>query len=182
MLSLLKKRRSIRKFEDRAIEKTVLDDVLKAALLSPSSRNLRPWAFIVVDDPALIAALARAKAHGSEFLKTAGAAVVVTADPAVCDVWVEDAAVASAVLLFAAEAAGLGACWCQIRLRPHDASTSAETYVRELLQIPDGIAVVSIIGMGYSAERVPPYDDRDFRLDKLRHNGYAVPYSSADWG
>ena len=50
------------------------------------------------------------------------------------------------------------------------------------MKIPDDIAVASIIGMGYPAERVPPYGDRDFRLDKLRYNGYAAPYSLGNRG
>ena len=176
MEDLLRKRRSIRRYTDRDIEKPVLSGILKAALLSPTSRNLRPWTFVVVDAPELIAALAKAKPHGSGFLKTAKVAIVVTADPSVCDVWVEDTSTASAVLLFAAEAAGLGACWCQIRLRAHDSATSAESYVRGLIGIPAHISVASIIGLGYADETIPPYEDADLRFDKLRYNGFDTPY------
>jgi nitroreductase len=173
---LLKKRRSIRKFQDRKVPKELMDRLLTAALLSPSSRNLRPWTFIAVDDCALIAALSSAKAHGSEFLKTAPSAVVVLADTAMCDVWIEDTSIASAVLLFEAAALGLGACWCQIRLRPHDELQSAEAYVRDLLHIPEGFAVESIIGIGYAAEQIPPYCENDLKTDKLRLNSFKTPY------
>ena len=38
MLDLLKKRRSIRKYKDREVEEEKVDSIVKAALLSPSSR------------------------------------------------------------------------------------------------------------------------------------------------
>ncbi len=173
---LLRHRRSIRTFHNRKVPEDVTERLLTAALLSPSSRNLRPWTFIAVDDPAQLAALSKTKVHGSKFLETAPLAVVVLAETARCDVWIEDTSIASAVLLFAADALGLGACWCQIRLRPHDDSLSAETYVQKLLGIPDGFAVESIIGIGYAAEEVPPYTDRDLQTDKVRRNRFDTPY------
>lgn len=177
---LLKKRRSIRKFKNTPVERETIERLLKAALLSPSSRNIRPWRFILVDDEALISKLSSVKPHGSKFMETAKAAVVVVADTNACDVWVEDASIASAVLLFEAEALGLGACWCQIRRRPHDEETSAEDYVRTLLNIPEGFAVESIIAMGYRDEQVPPYTKDDLLLDKLRYNTFDIPYTSEE--
>ena len=47
---LLKERRSIRKYQERAVEKEKLDIILKSALLSPSSRSRRPWEFVAVTD------------------------------------------------------------------------------------------------------------------------------------
>ena len=46
--SVVKSRRSVRKFTDKAIPADVLNDCLDLALLAPNSSNLQPWTFYVV--------------------------------------------------------------------------------------------------------------------------------------
>ena len=48
MLDLLLRRRSIRKYEDRPIDRDILDKILLGALTSPSSNNRKPWELVVV--------------------------------------------------------------------------------------------------------------------------------------
>ncbi len=47
---LVQKRRSIRKFTDEEISSDDLQMILRAALMSPTSKGTRAWHFIVVDD------------------------------------------------------------------------------------------------------------------------------------
>lgn len=54
VLQALNERRSIRKYEDRELSKEQIDAVVKAALLSPSSRNRQPWKLSVVTNKELI--------------------------------------------------------------------------------------------------------------------------------
>lgn len=42
MISLIKKRRSIRVFQNKSVEKEKIDRIVQAALLSPSSKNNNP--------------------------------------------------------------------------------------------------------------------------------------------
>jgi len=49
-ISLLQKRRSIRRFLDQPVEKAKVDLLVEAALRAPSSRGFNPWQFVVVDD------------------------------------------------------------------------------------------------------------------------------------
>ncbi len=50
----IKKRRSIRSFEDRPVSGEIIESILTAALLAPSATNRQPWRFMVVDDGDLI--------------------------------------------------------------------------------------------------------------------------------
>jgi nitroreductase len=68
LYDLLKSRRSIRKYQSREIEKEKLDQILKCALLSPSSRSRRPWEFIAVTDRELLSKLSQCREHSSQFL------------------------------------------------------------------------------------------------------------------
>lgn len=43
-------RRSIRKYQDREVEKEVIKELMKTAVVSPSGKNGRPYEFIVVTD------------------------------------------------------------------------------------------------------------------------------------
>lgn len=172
MYELLRKRRSIRKFSDRAVEAETLDTILKSALLSPSSRSRRPWEFVVVTDPGMLGRLSESREHGSQFLAGAKAGIVVIADPAKSDVWVEDASIASIAIQLSAESLGLGSCWIQLRQRQHDGQTSAEAYVKELLQIPAFYCVECIIALGYPAETKPPYEESELRHDKIHRERF----------
>ena len=48
---LLKKRESCRVYQDQPVSRTMLDELVEAALQSPSGCNAQPWRFLVVDDP-----------------------------------------------------------------------------------------------------------------------------------
>ncbi len=168
----IEQRRSIRKFKDRPIEREKIDQLIQAALRSPSSRNFNPWRFIVVDKPGLLEKLAAAKAHGSSFLKGAPLGIVVCADPSASDVWVEDASIASIFIHLTAQSLELGSCWIQIRKRDHDSSKSADSYIKDLLGIPDNIMIESIIAIGYPDEVKQGHPKEILEYDKVSFNRY----------
>ncbi len=49
----MQRRRTIRQFSHRPIERAVIDACLEAAGTAPSGANLQPWHFVVVTDPAV---------------------------------------------------------------------------------------------------------------------------------
>ncbi|MDR5659652.1 nitroreductase family protein [Serpentinicella sp. ANB-PHB4] len=172
MLDLLMKRRSIRKYTEQKVEQEKVDQIMKAALLSPSSKSRRPWEFIVVTDEEIITQLSKAKAHGSTFLSGAPLAIVVLADEEKCDVWIEDTSIASTIIQLMAEHLGLGSCWIQIRMREHNHEISAEQYTREIFSLTENMRVESIIGLGYPNEEKAAYKEEDLDFTKIHVNTY----------
>jgi nitroreductase len=171
-LSLIQRRRSIRKYVEKPVETEKIDAVIEAALRAPSSRGFNPWEFVVVTEKGLLEKLSKSKPHGASFLKNAPLGIVVCADPEKCDVWVEDASIASIFIHLAAESIGLGSCWIQIRKRMHDQTTSAQAYVRGLLNIPKNLNVESIVAIGYPDEKKPPHRKEDLEYKKVHHGLY----------
>jgi nitroreductase len=175
-MSLVQKRRSIRKFLDKPIEAETLDLLIEAALRAPSSRDLNPWEFVVVTNRELLAKLSKAKQQGSAFLKNAPLGICVCADSEKCDVWIEDASIASIFIHLAAESLGLGSCWIQIRERMHDGGKSAQEYIAETLNIPARMQVESIVAVGYPAEKLPPHKKEELLFEKVHADIYGRPY------
>lgn len=170
MIELLRKRRSIRKFTAEKVPAQAVETIIEAALRAPSSRSINPWEFILVDDPAMLARLAKAKQHGAEFLKGAPLGIVVCADGTKSDVWVEDCSIAAIIIQLTALSLGLGSCWAQIRNRHYDQEESAEAHIRELLGLPEHMKILSILGIGYPAEKKSPLPAEKLQYGKIRHN------------
>ena len=126
----IRTRRSVRTFTGAPLDPGHVGLLKETALRAPTSRNLRPWAFVFVEDPEKLDALSRCKPHGAAFLAGAALGIVVCADEAQSDVWVEDGSVASILLQFAAQSLGLGSCWLQVRQRKTAAGAHAEDHVR----------------------------------------------------
>lgn len=175
MLNMLYKRRSIRKYKASKLDSATVQQLLRAALLSPSSKGLKPWQFVVVEDSELLKQLAMAK-KGAGFLKGAALGIVILADPAISDVWVEDASIAATILHLSAESLGLGSCWIQIRERQFTETESCEDYVRRILGIPETLKVASIISIGYPDESKSPYSDKDLKFDMVYIDKYGCKF------
>ncbi|GAE86856.1 nitroreductase family protein [Acetivibrio straminisolvens JCM 21531] len=147
LYELLKNRRSIRKFQSKEVEKEKIDIILKSALLAPSSRSRRPWEFIAVTDKKKLERLSKIREHSSDFLAGAPLGIVVAANPKLCDVWIEDASIASIIIQLSAQSLGLGSCWIQVRERFGPNNEKAGDTVKEILQIPGEYEVECIIAV-----------------------------------
>jgi len=175
-IDLLRRRRSIRRFRDQAVEPEKLDLLIEAALRSPSSRGVNPWELVIVTDRSMLARLALSKEHGSSFLKDAPVGIVVCADSKKSDVWVEDASIAAIIVQLAAESVGLGSCWIQIRQRPQSPSRQAQDYVAELLHLPLGVMVEAIVAVGYPAERKSAHPGDGLLWLQTHRGSFGIPY------
>jgi nitroreductase len=172
LFDILKARRSIRKFQNKEVEKGKIDTILKSALLSPSSRAIRPWQFIAVTDTELLEQLSRCREPGPKFLADAPLAIVVIADKGSSDVWIEDTSIASIIIQLTAQDLGLGSCWIQVRERFHTEQEKAEEYIRKIMGIPAQYSVECVIAIGYPAEETKPYEENKLPYQKLHFDRF----------
>ncbi len=148
---LVQKRRSIRKFTDEEISSEELQLILRAALMSPTSKGTRAWHFIVVDDKDMLEKMSNVREMGSQFVAGVAVAIVVLGDRDVTDAWVEDAALAAVTMQYQAAELGLGSCWCHIRNRFSAVQEPADNLLRFLLKYPENLTAECIIGIGHPA-------------------------------
>lgn len=166
-LDIVRRRRSTREFSGAQLSETEVVDLVRPALMAPSSKNKRAWELTLTDDAAALAALAACKHGGARFLGSAALAIVVCGRTDLSDVWVEDASVVATTLLYQAEAMGLGACWVQVRGRSRKDGTPAASVVRETLDLPPGQEPLCIIAVGKKAAQLPARDTDDLPWEKV---------------
>ena len=169
---LIKSRRSMRKFTTEELTQEEVVTLLKAALMSPTSKRTNCWQFIVVDDKETLEKLSYCKEASASFIKDAALAIVVTADPMVSDVWIEDASIASIMIQLQAEDLGLGSCWVQLRERFTASGIPSNEYVHEVLDLPLQLQALSIIAIGHKGMERKPFDESHLQWEKIHINKY----------
>lgn len=169
---LVQARRSHRKFTTDEIDANQLELILRAALMSPTSKGQRAWQFIAIDDKATIEKLADCKEHGASFLKDAPVAVAVCGTPSLNDCWVEDGSIAAISMQYQAEELGLGSCWIQVRGRSLADGTPSELVVRGILGLPEELGVLCIIALGHKGAERKLQDETKLKWENVHINGY----------
>ena len=158
-IDLVRQRRSTRKFMETSISPDLVAELMRAALMSPSSKRSNPWEFVLVDDAEMLKKLSLSKKHGSALIEGASLGIVVIADKTQSDVWVEDASIAALIIQLQAESLGLGSCWVQIRNRRDPEDKDSEKFVRELLGIPEQYGVLCILALGMRKPSKSAFDE-----------------------
>ena len=148
VIQAIHSRYSCRAYRDKPIEKAKLDEVLEAARLAPSAKNLQDWRFVVVTDGHTKRRLAKA-ANNQTFLEKAGVIIVACST---CDeimrcgqaVGPIDVAIALEHIALQAAKLGLGTCWI---------GSFYPDKVRPILGIPENIAIIELMALGYPADK-----------------------------
>ncbi len=159
-------RRSIRRFTPEPVSAEHQEALLRAAMAAPSAKNLQPWAFVALDDPAVLRAIPQFH-PAAQMLLEAPFAVVVCGDLErdAGGYWVQDCSAAAENVLLAAHALGLGGVWLGVHTRP-----DREQGIRTLLRLPPHMEPLCILAIGHPAEVRPP-EDR-FDPARVHRNGW----------
>ena len=149
MMNSIFHRISVRKFEDKPVEKEKILQILKAGMQAPSARNQQPWEFYVVTDKMKIQELSGATPYSKCI---AGAPVVIVPVyykeglPAQEFAQV-DMSIAQENIWLETDAQGLGGVW--IGIAPMEERMNA---VHHMLNLPEDVKVFSMFALGYPAE------------------------------
>jgi len=158
----IKRRRSIRKYEQKVVEKEKLLTVLEAARLAPSAMNRQPYAFVIIKEKENIDKLSSAcnQEWNSPIM------IVVCAFPEKAwvrddgeEYWKADAAIAMNNISLQACNEGLGTCWI---------AAFKEEKIKEILEIKPEAKVLAMTPLGYPAEKKGPVTNRK-TIDELVH-------------
>lgn len=165
--TLVQQRRSHRKFAEQEVSATDVQLILRAALMSPTAKNLRAWRFAVVDNKADIVKMADAKEGGAAFLAGAPLAIVVLGNPDEDECWIEDGSIAAVSMQYQAEELGLGSCWVQMRGRGLSDGTSANDIIHGILSLPEKLQVLCVLAIGHPADERPMQNEDRLKWENV---------------
>lgn len=157
-------RKSVRKYTERPVEKEMLETLARAGMAAPSSKDRRPWEFIIVTDRKLLDAMGEGLPL-ARMLKDTKQAIIVCGDTVKSEnAWYLDCSAAAQNILLAAESMGLGAVWTAAYPYPDRIKV-----VREVLNLPNHLVPLTVIPVGYPQGSEKP---------KVKFNKQQIHYNS----
>ena len=165
-MSVIFKRKSVRKFKDEKVSDELIENLLKAGMQAPSSCNSQPWEFIVVskkEDKEAISKMHRfagPAANASHLIVTLGN----LNEAKVYRMIEQDLGACNENILLQATHEGLGAVW--LGFHPIEDRTLK---LKEYLEIPDYCIPFSVICVGWplrESEVKLRYDESKVHFDK----------------
>lgn len=162
---VLRKRRSIRRFEEKDVPEEKIRKILELSNLSPSAGNLQARKVILVKDKKTKEKISQA-ALGQDFILRAPVVFVICADleESAAEYGgrgrelysIQDATIFGSYLQLAAVSVGLVSCWV---------GAFEEEKIKEVLNLPERLKPIGIIPVGYPAES--PFKTPRKNLDEI---------------
>ncbi len=167
----IKKRRSIRSYDDRSVPKSILNAIIEAGNEAPSAMNSQPWRFVVVESPDVKRKLLHAakpnvhkiidmiKETDPDRAEMIGKRFVQLPDPvyysAPAVVFVigsgryagHSCPLACENMMLAAQSLGIGSCWVGF-----GSMVTNDAEVRSILELKEDETIFGPLLFGYPAE------------------------------
>jgi nitroreductase len=149
----INRRRAYRSLEDVEITDEFIKDLAGSAQLSPSCFNNQPWRYVFVHDREMLLKLHEALSRGNAWAKSAPLIIAVFSKPELdCQIkernyYLFDTGMATAFIILRATALGLVA---------HPIAGFDEGKVKEILDIPDDMEVITLVIVGKRMTSISP--------------------------
>lgn len=152
---------SIRKYEDKVVDKDKIEKILRAAMAAPSAGNQQPWEFYVVTDKDKIKALSECSPYAG---CAAGAPVVLvpcyrTEGLMFPEFDKIDLAIATENALLEITSQGLGGVWLAVAPIQDRVDN-----VAKVIETPENLVPFALVPFGYPTEN----RDQQDRYDESR--------------
>ena len=182
VLDAIMQRRSIYQFKPEPVPTEKITSILEAGRWAPSYANTQPWEFITVTDSKLkqeVVEIAKETMVAHAGIEGAHAIIATCVDPEKDQYhFIEDGAVATQNMALAAHSLGLATYWVGI-LSPANERKSVEYRIKQVLNIPERIRLISLLPIG-----VPAYsmEKQRKRLEEICHIDKYSSRQSEDQG
>ena len=148
-MSYIYERKSYRVYKKEEVDKSLIEEIVHAAMYAPSAGNAQPWHFIIIDNKDVIKKCSEMKG-GSKPLETAPIAILVCGDrklEKVPNISYADLGAATQNMLIRAKELGLDTCWTAVYPREEVMVQFAKSF-----KLPPNVYPYSLVAVGYGNE------------------------------
>ena len=152
MIDTMMNRRSCRRFQNRPVTREQLMTLMELARRAPSGANRQPMKYLAVTEGETLNRI-HPHVHWAAYTAPLGgpksdderprAYICLLADTAIKPDCAQDEGIAGAAITYGAEALGLSTCWLGAIDRKE---------ICQILNIPEGMKLMSMIALGYAAQ------------------------------
>ena len=149
----INERRAYRSFDPVTITQEIIQDLGESAQLSASCFNNQPWRYVFVHEPEVLSELHEALFKGNAWAKAASMIIAVFSKADLdCvikgkEYYLFDTGMATAFIILRATELGLVA---------HPIAGYSEPKAKEVLRIPDGMTLITLVIVGKHSENISP--------------------------
>lgn len=161
-------RRSIRKYENRPVEKEKIDKILRAGMQAPSAINQQAWEFIVVENKETLKKLAEMSPY-SKLVEGSAVTFVLLGNSdnmKASSAWEQDLSAVAQNMLLESTHLNLGSVWIGVSV-----DDSRVSYIKELFVLPDNIKPFALIALGYPDNQKNEFVDR-YNQEKVHYENW----------
>lgn len=154
------KRRSVREFIAKPIEKEKIRKIIEAGMQAPSACNIQGWKFIIIDNEKIKQTII--DEGTTYFVKDAPFLMIIVYDNRTDNIEYKDhiqsAAAAIQNMLLAAHSLNIGSCWIN--------NLPTKKRLRKILRIPNYYDPIAALVMGYY-KKIPKTRTRKYGINDL---------------
>ena len=154
----IKRRRSNRSFNSQPIAQKLIEELIDCGRLAPTAKNIQPWEFIAITNKQTLQKLS-VLAENGRFLAECQCCIAIFSRDT--KYYLEDGCAATENILIAAEDLGLSSCWVAGDKKHYSRQ------VKELLNVPEEMRLVSMIALGHTEVSIPVPSKRP--LEEVLH-------------
>ena len=159
-ISIIKKRRSVRLFQEKEVDQEIIKKIITSATYAPSACNIQGWRFIIINNSTKKQEVV--DAGGSVNIIKAPIGILVLYDNRTKNIEyadnVQSAAAAIQNMLLTIHDLELGACWiCHL---------PSKKQLRKIFKIPTNFSPIAYITIGYKKNE-PIEIPRKYNLDEI---------------
>ena len=173
IFNTIMKRRSVRRFEQKPVDRKLIFSCLEAARFAPSAENSQPWRFLIIDDPDVKSAFGEKIFSGiyrhTRWAINAPVLVVLLADldfvtHRIAKViqgipfYLIDLGIAGEHFVLQAHSLGLGTCWI---------GWFHFKKARRFLKLPNNLKICDLIALGHPAKGWEAKQKKSKSIDEI---------------